>query len=157
MTIYGNPIQGQGVVGAQLAPAFGVQNAGGAPANVAINPPTNMPLSEAMSRCVMPRNANVSSVNGVSTGAQNPTPIADLCTNGAGNQVNGGVAVAGVAGNPTSNGANDQQVFVSGDWTTPAGLSTGPTPTNTETLTSCPVSVNTTCGNVGLTANSFQG
>jgi hypothetical protein len=127
------------------------------PANLNGSNSNNPSVLEALSKAALPRNQNISSVNGVSTGAQNPTPIADMCSNGCGNQVNAGVAIEGTNGNPVSNGANDQQVFVDGVWTANAGLSTGPTPSNTETLTSCPVSVNTTCGNLGLTANSFAG
>jgi hypothetical protein len=155
LTIYGSPVQGQGVLGAQLHPNFSQQNAGGAPAAVTVSPPANMPLMESMSRGVVPRNANVSSINGVSTGLNNPTPIADLCTNGAGAQLNLGVAVPGVAGNPASNGANDLQEFVDGTGAQAQQVN-GPTPTSTETLTSAPVSTNTTCGNVSL-AGSYQG
>jgi len=155
MTIYGSPVQGQGIVGAQLAPGFGVQSAGGAPAAVAVSPPPAMPLAEAMSRGVLPRNANVSSVNGVNTGLNNPTPVADLCTNGCGAQLNLGVAIPGVAGNPATNGANDLQQLVDGTGAQAQQVN-GPTPTSTETLTSAPVSVNTLCTNVSLAGN-YQG
>jgi hypothetical protein len=168
MTIYvSNPVTGP-VVGQPISPSFGVQFAGALPATLAgigfgVAAPPNMPIIEALSRGVLPRNQNVSSVTGVSTGAQNPTPIADMCSNGCGNQVNCGVSVVpAVIGG--GNGANDQQVFVGGIGITGPGfsspnapISNGPTATNVETLTSAPVSVNTNCGNLGLTANSFQG
>jgi hypothetical protein len=96
----------------------------------------------------MPRNALVSSVNGVSCGLNAPTPIDDLMGNGAGAQVNGGVAVNGANGNPVQNGAINQQIFVDGVWTAGAASATGPTPTDTETLTSCPVSGATIVSNV---------
>ena len=156
MTTYSNPIQGQGVVGAQLHPNFSQQNAGAAPANVAISPPASMPIAEAMSRGLLPRNALVSSVNGVSCGLGGPTVLADLCTNGAGAQCNGGVAIPGVAGNPPTNGANDQQQYVGGT-SAPAPIVNGPTPICTETLTSAPVSINTSFVNVALVAGGFQG
>jgi hypothetical protein len=108
-----------------------------------------MPMIEAMSRGVLPRNSLITAVSGVSTGAQNPTAIADACSNGCGAQLNQGVAVAGVAGNPVSNGANDTQLFVDGTGAQAQQVN-GPTPTSTETLTSAPISVNTSCGNVTL-------
>ena len=156
MTIYsGNPSTGL-VLGQPIAAGFGVQSGGAIPAVNPIAPPPAMPLLEALSRGILPRNSMATAVNGVSTGAQNPTPIADMCSNGCGNQVNLGVAVAGVAGNPTTgNGANDQQQFVDGT-SAIAQSANGPTPTGTETLTSGPVSVNTSAGNVTLNG-AYQG
>jgi len=146
MTIYSSNVQPL-AAGQQISGDFGKQSSGSAPANPIITAPPAMPLIEAMSRGVLPRNSLITAVSGVSTGAQNPTPIADLCSNGAGNQMNLGVAIAGVAGNPVSNGANDNQQFVDGT-SAIAQTSNGPTPTGTETLTSAPVSVNTSAGNV---------
>jgi hypothetical protein len=148
MTLYSGPTQPL-APGAPISGNFGVQSAGSAPANPVITAPPAMPLIEAMSRGILPRNSMVTAVNGVSTGAQNPTVLADACSNGCGAQVNGGVAVAGVAGNPVSNGANDSQQFVDGT-SAIAQSGNGPTPTGTETLTSAPVSVNTLAGNVTL-------
>lgn len=148
MTLYSGPTQPL-AAGAQVSGDFGKQSSGSAPANPVITAPPAMPLIEALSRGIVPRNSMVTAVNGVSTGAQNPTPIADLCSNGAGNQVNLGVAVAGVAGNPVGNGANDQQIFVDGTGAV-AQSANGPTPTGTESLTSGPVSVNTSAGNLTL-------
>lgn len=102
----------------------------------------------------LPMNADATAVNGVSTGALNPTPIADLMSNGAGPQVNSGVAVPGTSGNPVGNGAINNEVF--GDGTSVvANLATGPDNANTETLTSCPVSGATVVSN--LTLSNFQG
>jgi hypothetical protein len=159
MTLYTGPTQPT-VMGQPIQSGFGVQSGGAIPAST--NPivaPAPLgalkPLIEAVSRGELPRNAMVTAVNGVSTGAQNPTPVADLCSNGAGNQVNLGVAIAGVAGNPVSNGANDQQVFVDGTGAQAQQVN-GPTPTGTETLTSGPVSVNTSVANISLNG-SYQG
>jgi hypothetical protein len=150
MTIYGQPTSGNGVVGAQLHPNFSQQSSGGAPAAVTVSPPGSMTILEAAARGVLPRNVSVSTVNSVSTGANNPVPVDDLACNGAGAQVNLGVPPVGGA-----NGALDQQQFVAG--TLPnAQLANGPTPTNVDSLTSAPVSVATTCGNVGL-SGTYQG
>jgi hypothetical protein len=154
MTTYGTT--DPRVVGQPISPFFGAQCGQAGAAGGAVALPAGMSILEALSRGILPRNAMVTAINGVSTGAQNPTPVADLCSNGAGAQANGGIAVAGVAGNPVSNGANDQQQFVDG---TSAGAQSanGPTPTSIETLTSAPVSVNTFGANVTLGAGQFQG
>lgn len=166
MTIYG---QTDGlVVGQPINPNFGAANGAQAPTAGLISQPTQapvtggmqatgvqMPLLEAVSRGLIPRNVMVNSVAGVSTGGLNPTPIDDLMSNGAGNQINAGVAVAGVAGNPVLNGAIDQQQFVDGTGAV-AQSANGPTPTGTESLTSGPVSGATTTANVTL-GSTFQG
>jgi hypothetical protein len=154
MTTYG--ANGGVVTGQPISPNFGAQN-GAAPAlGGQVVLPAGMTMLEAMSRGILPRNCSVASVNGVSCGAQNPTPLDDLVSNGAGNQVNIGAAISGSAGNPVGNGAINQQVFVDGTWTLNASLSTGPTPTNQETLTSCPVSCATLASNLSL-SGTFQG
>jgi hypothetical protein len=141
------------VCGAPISPFFGAQNgAQGAGAPIIPSPaasPNSGPQVTLLASCAngsMPRNTLVSSVNGVSTG--NPTSVDDLMANGAGNQVNSGVAVNGANGNPVQNGAINQQIFVDGVWTAGAASATGPTPTDTETLTSCPVSGATIVSNV---------
>ena len=152
MTLYGNG--NNAPVGGIMSPFQGTTPgvAGGATQQL----PAGMSLLEAMSRGLVSRNSLVNTVNGVSTGLGSPTPIGDLCSNGAGQQMNLGVAVPGVAGNPVGNGANDQQVFVDGT-SGPAQLANGPTPTCVESLTSGPVSVNTNANSVALVANGFQG
>lgn len=155
MTIY----QTDGrAVGQPISPSFGAQNgqSGAQAAGASVAIPAGMPIMEAMSRGILPRNALVASINGVSTGLAAPAPVGDLCSNGAGQQMNLGIPVAGVAGNPVSNGANDQQQFVDGVGVV-AQLANGPTPTGIESLTSGPVSVNTTGANVSLTSAGFQG
>jgi hypothetical protein len=143
------------VVGQPISPFFGAQNgAQGAGAPIIPSPaasPNSGPQVTLLASCAngsMPRNTLVSSVNGVSCGLNAPTPIDDLMGNGAGAQVNGGVAVNGANGNPVQNGAINQQIFVDGVWTAGAASATGPTPTDTETLTSCPVSGATIVSNV---------
>lgn len=142
------------VVGQPISPFFGAQN-GASPPGTLVQIPSGMPMLEAMSRGILPRNADASAINSVSTGAQNPTPMDDLMSNGAGNQVNLGVATPLVAGNPAGNGAANQQQFVDGT-AAASQLSNGPTPTSVETLTSCPVSGATYGANVTL-SGTYQG
>ncbi|MGO9623242.1 MAG: hypothetical protein ACLP0B_17935 [Steroidobacteraceae bacterium] len=160
--IISNPVTGP-VLGQPIHPNFGQQFAGTPPANTLVAP---VPLAggiqksilEAAARGELPRNAMVTAVGGVSTGAQNPTPVDDLMCNGAGAQLNLGVAVAPNGGNPssiTTVGINNQ-VFVSGVANANDGLSIGPTSINIETLTSCPTACSTTVGNVTLNG-SYQG
>jgi hypothetical protein len=153
MTVYGST---DGVVvGQPISPFFGAQNGVSQPAGGKVALPTNMTVVEAAARGTLPRNAQVSTINGVSTGLSNPVPVDDLACNGAGAQLNLGIPVAGVAGNPVSNGAIDQQQFVDGTGAV-AQSANGPTPTSVESLTSAPVTVATTGGNVGL-AGTYQG
>jgi hypothetical protein len=152
-----------------MSPFFGQQQNvryTGAPVipqpNASPNSGPQVTMQESMSRGALPMNADATAVAGVSTGAQNPTPMADLMSNVAGNRCNLGVAVAGTSGNPTTsptggggpNGAENQQVF--GDGTSAvANLATGPDNCNTETLTSGPISGATHANN--LTLSNFQG
>jgi hypothetical protein len=153
------------VAGQPISPFFGAQN-GVQGAGATVIPeknlsPTSGPqetLHEALAKGSIPRNANVTAVGGVSTGQQNATPVDDLMGNGAGNQVNIGAATPKNAGNPgtiTTIGTNTQE-FVDGVGELAAGLSTGPVPTNTETLTSAPVSGATVTGNVTI-GGGFSG
>jgi hypothetical protein len=167
MTIYGP--NGGVVVGQPISPFFGAQN-GASPAggpiiqspNASPNSGPQLTLLEAVSRGMLPRNADATAVAGVSTGAQNPTPIDDLMGNGCGNQCNLGVAVAGTSLNPSAspaggggpNGAENQQVFGDGE-SASANSATGPDNCNTETLTSGPISGATHVNN--LTLSGFQG
>lgn len=147
MTIY----QTEGrVAGQPISPSFGAQNGAGGGGVVAI--PAGMSMLEAMSRGILPRNAQVTSINGVGASL---TTIDDLMSNGAGNQLNLGTSTPNVAGNPAGNGAINQQEFVDG---TSAASQTvnGPTPTAVESLTSCPVSGATLGTNISL-AGTFQG
>jgi hypothetical protein len=156
MTIYGP--NGGVVVGQPISPFFGAQNGASPAGGPIVQAPLgiNVPVVEACARGQIPRNMLVTSVGGVSCGAQNGTPIDDLFGNGAGAQVNSGVAVAGVSNNPISiTGAGlNNQTFVEGT-SAGASLSTGPDPFSTETLTSCPVSHATLVSQ--LTLSGFQG
>ena len=168
MTLYG--ATDPQVCGQPISPFFGQQN--GNPRAAAVSQPVipqpsctlgtgvQNPLAEAMSRGALPRNALVTSVGGVSCGAQNATPVGDLCTNGAGAQLNLGVAVPNSSGNPSAisqASIDPPQMLVDGIGSLAAGLSTGPVPTDIETLTSAPVAVSTTTNNIVLQSNGFQG
>lgn len=154
------------MVGQPISPTFGVQFAGGAPANVAVALPANVggnnannpSLLEACARGSMPRNANISTVGGVSAGAGDNLSIDEAMSCGNGPGGNGGAAIAGTAGNPATMNAtsNAQQIFVDGTTTAAASLSTGPVPSDTSTLTQAPTSGNTFCGNIALTG-SYEG
>jgi hypothetical protein len=162
VTIISNPVTGP-VLGQPIHPNFSQQFAGTPPANTIVAPVplaagiggTQKTMLEMVARGEMPRNAMVTAVNGVSTGAQNPTPVDDCMSNGCGAQLNLGVAVAGTAGNPVSNGAINQQIFSDG-YSGAAQTGNGAVPKNTETLTSCPVSGATTGANITLNG-SYQG
>jgi hypothetical protein len=167
MTLYG--ATDPQVCGQPMSPFFGQQQNvryTGAPVipspNASPNSGPQVTMQESMSRGALPMNADATAVSGVSTGAQNPTPLADCMSNGCGTQVNGGVAVPGTALNPSTspaggggpNGAENQQVFGDGQ-SLSANLQTGPDNENTETLTSGPVSGATHVNN--LTLGNFQG
>jgi hypothetical protein len=173
MTQY--PNQGV-VVGQPMSPFFGAQQGIG-PAPI-IEQPTSAPVAggmqatgvqmsilEACSRGLIPRNALISTVSGVSVSAGISVVQGDGMTvdeglsSGNGAQVSLGVAVTPNAANPnsiTTMGVNNQ-VFVDGIATANDGLSTGPTPFNTESVTSAPMPGSTTTANVGLLAGAFQG
>jgi hypothetical protein len=158
MTIYSNPVTGP-VVGQPISGDFGKQNSGAPPANTVVAIPPSMSLLEACARGVVPRNSMVTAIAGVSTGAQNPTPIDDLCANGAGNQVNAGVAIPSAFGNPVIDIAGavaPPLKTVAGTFTANAAQTNGPTPIDSETLTSCPVSLATTGANITLNG-AYQG
>jgi len=173
MTQY--PNQGV-VVGQPMSPFFGAQQGIG-PAPI-IEQPTSAPVAggmqatgvqmsilEACSRGLIPRNALISTVSGVSVSAGISNVQGDGMTvdeglsSGNGAQVSLGVAVAPNAANPnsiTTMGVNNQ-IFADGIATANDGLSTGPTPTNTESVTSAPMPGSTTTANVGILAGAFQG
>ena len=160
MTVYG--ATDPQVLGQPVSPFFGAQQnvrytgAPVIPQPAQVNAP-QVTAHESISRGALPMNANATAVGAVSTGAQNPTPMADMLGNGCGNQCNLGVAVPPNGGNPnsiTTLGVNNQ-IFVEGIANAADGLSTGPVPTNVETMTSAPVPGSTTVNN--LTLSGFQG
>ena len=80
-----------------------------------------------------------------------------LFRSGAGNQVNGGIAIPGAFGNPQVNDTIAPTLtLVGGTFTAAAAQSTGPAPIDTETLTSAPVSGATTGANITL-SSQYQG
>lgn len=175
MTIYGP--NGGVVVGQPISPFFGAQNGANAAAPI-IEQPTTAPVTggmqatgvqmsilEACSRGLIPRNAQISTIAGqsVSVGISalqgDGVSFDEALSSGNGMQVNLGVAVAPNAGNPnsiTTMGVNNQ-IFVEGVANLNDGLSTGPTPTNTESVVSAPLPGSTTTANVGLLTGVFQG
>ena len=173
MTIY---VQQGPAVGQPMSPFFGAQN--GLGATPVIQQPTTAPTAggmqatgvqmsvlEACSRGLIPRNASISTVSGVSVSAGisnsqgDGMSIDEGLTSGNGAQMSLGAAVAPNAANPnsiTTMGVNNQ-VFADGIATANDGLSTGPTPFNVESVTSAPMPGSTTTANVSLVANSLAG
>jgi hypothetical protein len=176
MTIYG-PTGGV-VVGQPISPYFGAQNgaspAGGPITQQSTTAPTaggmqatgvQMSLLEACSRGLMPRNAYLASVASVapSAGVSNTNgdalSVDEAMSSGNGAEECGGVAVNPNAGTPiavTTGGVNTQ-IFVEGIANANGALSTGPTPTNTESVTGAPVPGSMTTASVALVTNSFAG
>jgi hypothetical protein len=173
MAIIQNPVT-PSVLGQQISGDFSKQFSGaqavGAPL---VNPVplaaniggVNVTLLEACARGSLPRNAQLSTVSGVSvsagiSGSQGDGMSVDeglACGNGA--EVCLGVAVNPNAGNPvsiTTMGINDQ-IFVEGIANANGALSTGPAPTNTESVVSAPLPGSTTVGNITLLAGVYQG
>lgn len=165
------------VIGQPISPFFGLQNGAGGGGAAKISQPTTAPgtgmqatgvqmsLLEMCSRGLMPRNANVASVAGVSTSAGvsntngDALSVDEAMSNGNGAQACGGVAVNPNASNPvavTTGGVNNQ-IFVEGIANANGALSTGPVATNTEALTSAPTPASMTTASVALVANSFAG
>lgn len=166
------------VVGQPVSPSFGAQNGAQGAAAPTIEQPTQapiaggmqatgvqMPLLEALSRGLIPRNAQISTIAGqpVSVGISvqqgDGVTIDEALSSGNGAQTSLGVAVPPNASNPNSvetMGVNNQ-VFVEGIANANAGLSTGVAPTNTESVVSAPLPGSTTTANVGLLSGVFQG
>lgn len=166
------------VAGQPINPNFGAANGAVAPGLTTVEQPTvaptpggmqatgvQMPILEALSRGLIPRNAQLSTIAGQSVSAGisvqqgDGVSIDEALTSGNGTQVNLGVAVPPNAGNPNSvetMGVNNQ-IFVEGVANANAGLSTGPTPTNIESVVSAPLAGSTTTANIGLLAGVFQG
>lgn len=124
-----------------------------------------MPVLEAMSRGILPRNAQLATISGqaVSAGISalqgDGVSVDEALSSGNGMQVNLGVAVPPNAANPNSvtlMGVNNQ-VFVEGVANANDGLSTGPVTTNTESVVSAPLPGSTTTANVTLLTGIFQG
>jgi hypothetical protein len=173
MTQY--PNQGV-VVGQPMSPFFGAQQGVG-PTPVIQQPTTaptaggmqatgvQMSLIEACSRGLIPRNCYIASVAGVApcVGISNTNgdalSVDEALSDGNGAQACGGVAVNPNASTPVAvtTGAVNNQVFVEGIANANGALSTGPVPTNTESVTSAPTPGSMTTASVGLVSNSFAG
>jgi len=175
MTLYGGSTGGV-VVGQPISPSFGAQNGNG-PAPI-ISQPTQAPVAggmqatgvqmsvlEACSRGLIPRNAQISTIAGMSVSAGisqaqgDSVSFDEALSSGNGAQINAGVAVPPNAGNNTAvtlMGVNNQ-VLVEGVVGVGDAISTGPTPTNTESVVSAPLPGSTTTANIGLLAGAFQG
>jgi hypothetical protein len=173
MTIY---VNGGPVVGQPMSPNFGAQN--GLGATPVIQQPTTAPtaggmqatgvqmsLLEACSRGIIPRNAQLSTIAGqsVSAGASqsqgDSLSIDEAFAGGNGAAVCLGAPVAPNAGNTSvvTLSTLSSQAFVDGIAGVGDALSTGPAPTNIESVVSAPLSHSTTTANVTLLAGVFQG
>jgi hypothetical protein len=160
MTLYGP--NGGVVNGQPISPFFGAQNGAATPGSPIIPLPAqvNAPqvtLLESAARGAVPRNAIVASINGVNAGAGDNMSVDEAMGSGNGAQVNLGAPVNSSSGNPATNGAISNQEFVGGIIGAVASSANGPAATNTETLTSAPISGATVAVNVSLVANGFQG
>jgi hypothetical protein len=166
------------VVGQPMSPNFGAQNGAAIAGAPVIQQPTTAPVAggmqatgvqmsllEACSRGLIPRNAQLATIAGqaVSAGISalqgDGVSIDEALSSGNGAQTCAGVAVAPNASNNsvvTTMGTNNQ-VFVEGVSGVGDALSTGPTPTNTESVVSAPLPGSTTTANVTLLAGVFQG
>jgi hypothetical protein len=175
MSIYGP--NGGVVVGQPISPFFGAQNGANAAAPI-IQQPTQAPVTggmqatgvqmsvlEACSRGIIPRNAQLATIAGqavsvgVSASQGDGVTLDEALAAGNGNQVNLGVAVAPNAQNTsvaTTMGVNTQ-IFVEGTGNANDSQSTGPTPTNNESVVSQPLPGSTTTANVTLLSGVFQG
>lgn len=147
MTTIANPVTGP-VLGQPISPSFGQQFAGTQAVGAPITQlPTGTPLLVQVSTGAVPMNQLVNTINGVSTGGNpvtgDPCTIAQALSNGNGAETARGVSVA-------ANGAASQQIFVDNITDRAAVLSNGPAPTDTSSLTECPVAASTLCQNVAL-------
>jgi hypothetical protein len=162
------------VLGQPISPAFGQQFSGAQAVGAPLVAPTplaatiggtNKTLLEACARGELPRNQQLATIAGqaVSAGISGSqgdgVTIDEALSSGNGAQVCLGVAVAPNATNPnaiTTMGINNQ-VFVDGTGNANDSLSTGPAPTNNESVISAPTPGSTTLANVTLLAGVYQG
>jgi hypothetical protein len=165
------------VVGQPMSPSFGVQNAPAAAAPVIQQPTTaptaggmqatgvQMSLLEACSRGILPRNAQLATIAGQSVCAGisalqgDGVSVDEALGSGNGMQVNLGVAVPPNANNNVATatmGVNNQQ-FVDGNFNANDNQSSGPTPTDMESVVSAPLAGSTTTANVTLLTGVYAG
>lgn len=166
------------VVGQPMSPFFGAQNGQQGAGAITIEQPTTAPVAggmqatgvqmsmlEACSRGLIPRNAQLSTIAGQSVSAGisalqgDGVSLDEAFCSGNGTQVNLGVAVAPNASNNQFGVLSvlSNQVFVEGTANANDALSTGPTPTNNESIVSAPLAGSTTTAGVTLLSGVFQG
>jgi hypothetical protein len=159
-----------------MSPYFGAQN--GLGATPVIQQPTTAPVAggmqatgvqmsllEACSRGVMPRNAQLATVAGqavsagISASQGDSMSVDEGLSSGNGAQVCLGVAVPPNAGNGvsvTTMGVNNQ-IFVDGVASANDALSTGPVPTDNESVVSAPTQGSITTANLTLLTGVYAG
>ena len=173
MAIIQNPVQ-PSVCGQSISGDFGKQFSGAQAVGAPLIAPTALAANiggtqktvlESCSRGELPRNAQLATIAGVAvsagiSGSQGDGMSVDEgLSSGNGAQACLGVAVPPNAQNPnavTTAGINTQ-LYVEGTATANDSLSTGPTPTNSESVISAPMSGSTTTASVGLLAGVYQG
>jgi hypothetical protein len=173
MAIIQNPVT-PSVLGQSISGDFGKQFSGLQSVGAPIVAPTALPANvggvnktvlEACARGELPRNAQLSTISGVSVSAGisqsqgDGMSVEEGMSCGNGSQVCLGVAVAPNAQNPnsvTTAGINTQ-LYVEGTANANDALSTGPTPTNNESVISAPMSGATTLANIALLVGIYQG
>jgi hypothetical protein len=165
-------------VGQPMSPFFGAQNGAQGAGAPTIQQPTTAPVAggmqatgvqmsllEACSRGIIPRNQQLSTIagqsvsGGISALQGDGVSLDEAFASGNGMQINLGTAVAPNAGNNSTSTLStlSQQFFVEGTATANDALSTGPTPTNNESIVSAPLAGSTTTANVTLLTGVFQG
>ena len=164
------------VVGQPMSPFFGAQQGVG-PAPVIEQPTTaptaggmqatgvQMSMLEAASRGLIPRNVYISTIAGQSASAGISASQGDSLTldegfaSGNGAQVCLGAPVAPNAGNTSvvTLSTLSQQAFVDGIAGVGDAMSTGPAPTNIESVVSAPMAHSTTTASVTLVSGAYSG
>lgn len=166
------------VIGQPMSPFFGAQNGAQGVGAPTIQQPTTAPVAggmqatgvqmsvlEACSRGIIPRNAQLATIAGqsvsvgVSVSQGDGVTVDEALGSGNGMQVNLGVAVAPNAGNNVTGALStlSNQAFVEGTANANDSQSTGPTPTNNESIVSAPLAGSTTTANVTLLAGVYAG
>jgi hypothetical protein len=176
MTVYKNT---DGVVvGQPMSPSFGAQNGQQGPGNITVEQPTTAPTAGGMqatgiqmsileqcSRGLIPRNANLASIAGqptsvgVSALQGDGLSLDEALAGGNGAAVCLGAPVAPNAGNTSvvTLSTLSNQAFVDGIAGVGDALSTGPAPTNIESVVSAPLAGSTTTASITLVTGVYSG
>jgi hypothetical protein len=164
------------VVGQPMSPFFGLQQGVG-PAPVIEQPTTaptaggmqatgvQMSMLEAASRGLIPRNAYLATVAGqpvsagISASQGDSLTLDEAFAGGNGAEVCLGAPVAPNAGNTSvvTLSTLSSQAFVDGIAGVGDAISTGPAPTNIESVVSAPLAHSTTTASVTLVAGAYSG